>query len=230
MLSIKRRIAIFFMVLLLIVVLIGCGSKVSSSKTTLSSSLMTTVSDNKTQMPSSSKTELSSSSKTTDLDKKTQMNGRIKTLIQNNIECEKMFFVGVLPDDGVLTSFGAYKVTSDKFRTFDDLKAFVTDTYEQQEADYLLYNYIGGKKPLYFEKNGVLYRDANGGGNLTPGIDWNDNYTFQYSDVSNIQKKITFSVTIYNDTNITSKNVEEIAMIVLEKGVWKLLVRIGDPY
>ncbi|NLN82676.1 MAG: hypothetical protein GX136_09065 [Clostridiales bacterium] len=61
------------------------------------------------------------------------MNKRIKELLDNNIECVDIFSIGFLPiDDTVIEDEEGremQRVTSDRFRTFNDLKEFITNTY-----------------------------------------------------------------------------------------------------
>jgi hypothetical protein len=161
-----------------------------------------------------------------------QIRSRISKLLENNIECiNNIFFYDTLPceyDDTSNSTFA--KVTSDKFRSFDELKAFINDTYASEEANDLLYNYMGKGNPLYFEKDGEFYEDLQGGGTGIGFLDWR-NYTFEYSDIDSSSKLITISLMEYPEegSNSTLEKATTITVkLVLENGIWKLNRMISD--
>jgi len=206
------------MVLILTVGFAGCQSKVTTSQANISSGLkMTTTTTSQTVTTTYLKAT------TTITNNKSQLNQRIRTLIDNNIECMNIFVTGTLPSNqNVPASQEMYKVTSDKFHTFEDLKKFVTDTYMKAEADHLLYNIMGEGKPLYFEKDGIFYINAKGGAGGITLYDWSK-YAFQYSNINSSSKLVTVSLTEYDDNPIngTSGPGKISKKIVLENGVWK---------
>lgn len=117
------------------------------------------------------------------------------------------------------------KIESEDFRTFEDLKAFITDTYATRVANYLLYDFLGKGHPLYFEKDGLFYADAYGGGGGVELYDWSD-YTFQYDDIDSKTKRVSITLMQGVDTPDGPK-ASEIPVtikvkIVLENGCWKL--------
>lgn len=154
-----------------------------------------------------------------------QMHTRIKRLLDNNLKCIYMFSIVSLPLDSTIIDDKMQKVQSDDFRTFKDLKAFITDTYASRAANYLLYDFLGKGHPLYFEKDGVFYADAYGGGGGVELYNWSD-YTFQYSDIDSNTKLVSITLMQGIDTP-DGHNTGEIPVtikvkIVLENGSWKL--------
>ena len=152
-----------------------------------------------------------------------QMNDRIKLLLDNNRECLDIFSFSILPIDNTVIEDKYQKVVSDRFRAFDDLKAFVTDTYAQRAVDYLLDDFVGEGHPLYFGKDGNFYIEDEYGGNSIQLYDWSQ-YTFQYTDIDSKTKLVSISLMQRIDTpdgiDFIPVTIKE--KIVLEDGVWKL--------
>jgi hypothetical protein len=167
-----------------------------------------------TRMPSAS---------TSNTDDDNQIRNRISTLLTNNLECINVYFLDGLDCDFEDTSKPMFRVTSDKFHSFDELKAFVNDTYISEVANRLLYNTMGEGHPLYFDMDGVFYSDESGFGNVE-SYDWS-HYTFTYSDIDSSSKLVTISLMAYAGDDFISATPEPATItikVVLENGVWKL--------
>jgi hypothetical protein len=183
---------------MLILIFTGC-SKISSSSQSSTSVGESTANDN------------------------TQIRDRINTLLANNLECINIFWISCLPGEFSKTESDKVKVTSDQFHSFDDLKAFVNDTYVSTVANNLLYNTDEDGHPEYFEDNGVFYESTSIGSTDVLNYDWS-HYTFKYTDINSTSKLVTISLMQYSDDpNLPSSKPATITgKVVLENGIWKL--------
>lgn len=150
---------------------------------------------------------------------------RVKTLLDHHAECLNIFTFETLPFNDTIIQGKMQKVESEKFHSFGQLKAFVTDTYTKEVVDDLLNNLIEEGYQLYFEQDGVFYINANWGGGYIPVYDWSS-YTFRYFDVDSKTKRVSISLNKYVDTSDgPGAGVEPATItvnIVLEDGIWKL--------
>jgi len=109
----------------------------------------------------------------------------LEELIDNNIICiNEMFFNNTLSGTEFVNENNSfiYYVDDPRFKNLEDVKAFVTSTYCEEEADRLLYHYVGN--PVYYEIDNRLIADCSRSGGMDYPYIWDD-YKFDYKYITN---------------------------------------------
>lgn len=152
----------------------------------------------------------------------------LRDLVEKNYTCiTELFFFGNLPYGEVISLDGVYvaKTSSDKYKTLDDIKKFLSQTYVDDETSRLLGRYFAGK-PLYFERDGELYvyaEQTTGAGLPSPWEEFNIKIENSTNTTCRFDVYVKYAVTPSGD--FCNRYVFE----AVNNGTWRLKNAVTKP-
>ena len=163
-----------------------------------------------------------STSETAKTKENSEMESILRELLNRNYVCiTELFYLGQLPcedyDGGENT---LVKVISEKYTSKKDIADFLHTVYAEEEVERLLNSYANNK-PLYVEKDGVLYEDVSLIGGIGYNVNW-DSYEIVILECTDTVCKFNVNTTEYDLAEKNNKSYTIECCAVLEDGQWKL--------
>ena len=207
----KKSICIFLSALLCLFVCNGCGKQ--SPVSTTHEATQANPTEQQISVPAT---------KTAKAKENSEMESILRGLLHRNYVCiTELFYLGQLPcedyDGGENT---LVKVTSEKYTSKKDIADFLHTVYAEKEVDRLLNSYANNK-PLYVEKEGVLYEDVSLIGGIGYNVNW-DSYEIVISECTDTVCKFNVNTTEYDCAEKNDKSYTINCCAILEDGQWKL--------